>query len=143
MASSHFHFNYVLGSVLWFSFFLPLTTRYYIENAYALPYIAVNALCLYAGLGLFFLASWPIYYLIWRRDGGSSGDSAKCFNNYKLGINISLFVSLLGATVKLFSSFKYDDSGIFILFAIGQFILIFGVVTYFLISLMHQKYTTK
>lgn len=121
VATSHFHFNYVAGSALWLSFFLPLTTRYYVENAYALPYIAINGLCLYAGLGLFFLTSWPLYFFLWRGGSSSAGgsDEAQAFNNYKRGINVSLLFALFGATVKLFSYFKGEDSGIFILFAIG------------------------
>jgi len=141
VAASHFNFNYILGSVLWLSFFLPLSSRYFIENAYGLPYIGVNSLCLYAGLGTFFLFSWITYWCIWRKS--EDQDASVCFNNYKRGINISLFFALIGATVKLFSFINYKNSGIFLVYSIGHVILVVGVVIYFIVTILHLKYTTK
>merc|ERR1719240_2353051 len=130
--SSHFNFNYVYGTILWLSFFLPLTERYYIENAFNLSYIGVNSLCLYAALSMFVILSWPIYYFIWRWK--NPNDVSSLFSNCKIGMIISLVFAQLGASVKLFSFFNYKDSGLFVLFAIGQIILVVGVVTYFIIS---------
>lgn len=105
VGSSHINFNYVYGTVLWFSFFLPLSSRYYIENAYNLSYIGVNSLCLYAALSTFVLLSWPIYYFIWRWK--NPNDVASLFSNYKIGIILSLVFAILGGIVKLFSFFNY------------------------------------
>ena len=105
VGSSHVNFNYVYGSILWFSFFLPLTSRYYIENAYNLSYIGVNSLCLYAALSMFAILSWPTYYFIWRWK--NPNDVASLFSNYKVGIILSLIFAQIGASVKLFSFFNY------------------------------------
>jgi hypothetical protein len=120
---------------------LPLTSRYYIENAYNLSYISVNSLCLYAALSMFVILSWPTYYFIWRWK--NPNDVASLFSNYKIGIILSLVFALIGGSVKLFSFINYQQSGIFVLFAIGQIILVLGVVTYFIISILHLKYTMK
>jgi len=105
IAHDHLNFNYFYGTVLWLSFFLPLTERRYIENAFNQGQPGINIICLYAALSMFFLLSWPTYYFIWRWN--NPNDPAQLFNNYKLGINISLVFAFIGAAIKPFSFLNY------------------------------------
>ena len=62
-----FSFNFVFSICLWWAFFTPIVSNDYLENAFGLPYIGLHALCFYAGLGIFFLTSYPIYWFGWSR----------------------------------------------------------------------------
>ena len=75
------HFTFIYGTVLWFSFFIPLAAQYQIENAFALPYIGVHAVCLYGGLALFSIVSWPAYTLLIKRGDDSALIKGNLENN--------------------------------------------------------------
>ena len=69
-----FTYSFCLSTFLWFTFFTPLAARYHVENAFGLPYVGVHALCLYAGLLIFAIAAYPIYFWIWKSgDEGNVG----------------------------------------------------------------------
>jgi len=42
---------------------MPLTSHYELDNAYALPYVGLHALCLYGGLAVFIIVVYPVYYI--------------------------------------------------------------------------------
>ena len=98
---------------MWFVFWTPLAARYHIENAFGLPYIGVHALCLYAGLGVFALTSYPTYWWIWGKSPiGRNDRIEKALTN-------ATILAVFGCGLKLFSFFNNNDNGIFLFYAFG------------------------
>ena len=119
---------------MWFIFWTPLAARYHIENAFGLPYIGVHALCLYIGLGVFALTSYPIYHYIWGENPVGRNDRVENALTY------STAWACFGCSVKLLSYINNNDNGVFLAYAAGQVIVSLSITVVFVLGILVSKY---
>ena len=86
-----------------------MSAKYQIENIYALPYIGVHAITLYAGLGMFAAASWPVYLLFYRVKP-----------NYQFAKVTASVMAVVGSIVKLGSYIDYEKQGTVAYYVVGH-----------------------
>jgi hypothetical protein len=115
-------------------FWTPLAARYHIENAFGLPYIGVHALCLYAGLGVFALTSYPTYWWIWKENSSGRND------RIEKALTNATMLAVFGCALKLFSFFNSNDNGIFLFYALGQVIVSISISIIFNLGILANKY---
>lgn len=135
MPQSHFHPTYIIGTILWTLFFQPLTSNAYLSNAFALPYIGITSLCLYASIGMYSITAWPIYHFLWRNKNPETLREKK--NDF--AITVAMGLALLGVLVKLGSYVDYQKDGLFFMYCIGHLMIALSACIYFTISIVHLK----
>lgn len=70
-------------------------------------------MCLYAGLGVFALTSYPTYWWIWGESQNGRNDRVeKALTN-------ATFLALFGCVIKLLSYINNNNDGIFLFYAVG------------------------
>ena len=114
-----------------------MAARYHIENAFGLPYIGVHALCLYAGLGVFTLTSYPIYWYIWGENSSGRND------RIEKALTNATILAVIGCSIKLFSYINYNDIGIFLAYAVGQVLVSCSITVVFILGVLANKYMHK
>lgn len=92
-------------------------------------------MCLYAGLFVFTLMSYPIYLWIWIPKKAEGRNKR---------IEKSLFwanlIAVIGCAIKLLSYINYNDNGIFLFFCLGQILVSVAIAIVFTTSLLVSKY---
>lgn len=134
-----FNFAYIISSLAWWTFFTPLASKYQIENAFGLPYIGVHIVGLYIGLGAFFVAAYPTYWIFW-----SSAETARD-KHYRAEAAMMTVASLclLGSIVKLFSYMNAAGGGYFWCYAAGHTLNSLGLAIAFVIQTLVNKHLYK
>lgn len=84
---------------------MPIVSHYEVDNAYALPYIGLHALCLYGGLGCFIICAYPVYYIFFR------GTHRERHVGAENALMYAVIISFVGCLLKLFSYFNYNENG--------------------------------
>jgi hypothetical protein len=113
---------------------MPITSHYEIDNAYALPYIGLHALCLYAGLGMFIIIVYPIYYLFF------TGKHRERHRGAEQALMYAVIIAFIGVCIKLFSYWNFNENGIFGYYAGGQLCISIAIAITMTMSVLVSKF---
>lgn len=103
-----------------------------------MPYIGVHALCLYAGLGITALFSYPTYALYWY---GKTAKQRHVFSEQCL--STASFIATLGSIIKLFAYLNRTENGVFACYATGQVLISIAIALKLTIALLVLKHLYK
>ena len=123
----------LVNIALWFAFFSPLSAKFQIENAFALPYIGVNALCCYGGLGIFALGSIPVHYFFWT-------EPEKRIMKSEQSLIWTTWIAVVGASIKLFSYINHNENGVFGAYAAGHLLICLSICIHTNVTILVTKF---
>lgn len=93
------------------------------ENAFALPYIGVHAISLYAGLAMFAIAPLLIHLLFLKEVPENQNGP-----NYYGARLTATIAAALGSMVKILSYMEHENDGLIACYVVGHLLVQFALV---------------